>query len=1032
MSEDEENSSSNLSEAKQCPTPVPRNHTEQIVPDDVEILIAKPEGFQDPLQHLDEVELDEIDDSRIKREDSSTVSIHPAITSVENLGYEGKLSNVQVAQMKHRFFKLTGLLSKTRDNEFNLIQLSKKWSIELDNLHEYLSKADNYPEGFNTKSDGLREQLLNANNRLLQIEERNDELKYTIEGLKDEKRMLQNEYNRMPKQEDFEDQRKQLEKSVNEIKTEVNKSSTESRHLMQTLKDTKDMLTQIVKMKTDTEEQCENLKLESSEIQSQPLQLLKESDKLQKQIDEVERLKYESLSEQTKLQDEMKSLETLRLQLQLESVKLQNQSAKRQKKLNDLQSQYEAVNMHIRELEQKNTEMSLQKTEADLKMDHLKQELVQLTDRINRQTRIREVLIRKARKADNILQSLKESVKFTMKSCAEKHMNCLAMKQTGQDNELLKQRTYLNHEIKKLKEQLLNQCQLTELEQSKLRQHLQQVDQMNYDLANLRIELVELTRLTTIKSDEREQKSRDFLTAQSRYLRIQDDIKSKQLQIHEYEKSLNSTQRKLNDFAKLYDTIKEERNNCLNLIQIANQHIQELGEKLRISTNEIDILKNNLIHKQELLDRQRRKTEQSTAARDVYRNEVSKLSCTIRDNEAQREQMKQAIQRQNNIITRTTKQLENLRKAIGHAIKLRNDRAVELVERNEEFCVLQERLNLQNLTLCKGEIELNKLEDEIKWLQQTKNDLIRSNERIKKEEKEREKLKNEILSGQLQLAVCKNRVAKLENTVTTPKAFLLDSDQGVSVKKDLIQIKDKKPANIVLYASRLNELGGKLENPAELKQKIDTLEIQICCREHKLLELNLLLDSIKCLVNRLEKEADLGKEVTLSLAIKTNKQKGTTMQTTRQLKATTAELTMLMTTAYELQQQVKERRAFLSECYRRMEAGEPPTDDLLEEWEKYNRTIQWKSERARITKALESDNYWTTAPERPNAYLLYRNSPRKSCENLSSTDATLSQLSTSKCNPTLIPYGANAPFRPNDPSSHMRHFRRPEVKSIDV
>ncbi|VDQ10914.1 unnamed protein product [Trichobilharzia regenti] len=80
------------------------------------------------------------------------------------------------------------------------------------------------------------------------------------------------------------------------------------------------------------------------------------------------------------------------------------------------------------------------------------------------------------------------------------------------------------------------------MEQSKLRQHLQQVDQMNYDLANLRIELVELTRLTTIKSDEREQKSRDVLTAQSRYLRIQDDIKSKQLQINEYEKSLNSTQ----------------------------------------------------------------------------------------------------------------------------------------------------------------------------------------------------------------------------------------------------------------------------------------------------------------------------------------------------------------------------------------------------------------------------------------------------------------------------------------------------------
>ncbi|VDQ14684.1 unnamed protein product [Trichobilharzia regenti] len=88
---------------------------------------------------------------------------------------------------------------------------------------------------------------------------------------------------------------------------------------------------------------------------------------------------------------------------------------------------------------------------------------------------------------------------------------------------------------------------------------------------------------------------------------------------------------------------------------------------------------------------------------------------------------------------------------------------------------------------------------------------------------------------------------------------MLDSDQGVAMKKDLVEIKDKKSSNIVLYASRLNELGGQIENPAELKQKIDTLEIQIYCRERKLLELNLLLDSIKCLVNRLEKEADLGK-----------------------------------------------------------------------------------------------------------------------------------------------------------------------------
>ncbi|CAH8497403.1 unnamed protein product [Schistosoma turkestanicum] len=992
---------------------------------DGKFLIAKPSGTHKINVLSDEAESNE----------ATPEVLFPALDSVEQLGTEGRLSTVQIAQMKHRFFKLRGLLSKIRNNEFNLIKLSRNWAVHLDSLNESLSKADKYPEGYNTKADTLRQQLLNANNRLLQISERNDALNYTIESLKDEKRILQNEYNRMPKEEDIINMREELEKSVSEVKKEINRRSGETRQLTQTLKDTKEMLGQVTKLKNDVEEQCQNLVSESVAIQSKPLQIMKESDKLQAQKDEVERLKTETLGEQSKLQDEMLSLESLYLQLEQESVKLKTQSAKRQKKLDDLQSQYEAVNVHICQLEQKNSEMTLQKTEKELEMDHLKQELLQLKDRINQQTRWREEFIRKARKADTILQTLKESVKFTMKTCAEKHMNCLAVKQAGQDTELLKKRTQLTHDIKRLKEMLVSQCQLTEVEQTKLRQSLQQVDQMNYDLANLRIALVELTRLITIKTDEREQKSRDLLLAQSRYTRIQDDIKSKELQINEYEKSLYGTQKKLKDFAQLYETVKEERNNCLGFIQLANQHIQELNEKIRISANEIEILKNNLAHKEDLLTKQRNKIEKAIAARDLLRNEFSKLSCTIEDNEAQKERMKQSIQRQNVIITQTTRQLEDLKDSIGHVIKLRNCRAIELVERNEEFCVLQEKLNLQNLTLHKGEVEMNKLGEEIRCLQLIKNDLHRTNESLRKEGKEREKLQNEILSSQLQLAVCQNRVTRLENSATSPTAFLLDSETGLAVKQDLIKCKDKINTNIVLYESRVNELSGKHEDSAELRRKIDALEVQIFGREKKLLELNLLLDAVECLVNKLDKQVNMGKDVTLTLAIRTNEQKVTTIQATKRLKAKTAEVTMLMTTTLELERQVEGRRAFLKECYRRMKAGNPPTDDIIRELEKYNRVIQWKCKRA-ISKALESDEYWTTAPERPNVYVMHRNvankpneSPPNQVSNPASSD---DQISSQKMNLLLIPYGAHAPFRPSDPSSHMRHFRKPELKPIDT
>jgi len=47
----------------------------------------------------------------------------------------------------------------------------------------------------------------------------------------------------------------------------------------------------------------------------------------------------------------------------------------------------------------------------------------------------------------------------------------------------------------------------------------------------------------------------------------------------------------LEDFAKLYDVIKNERNKCVNLIQTSTQRSAEMQEKIKILQNEIEILR---------------------------------------------------------------------------------------------------------------------------------------------------------------------------------------------------------------------------------------------------------------------------------------------------------------------------------------------------------------------------------------------------------------------------------------------------------
>jgi len=48
---------------------------------------------------------------------------------------------------------------------------------------------------------------------------------------------------------------------------------------------------------------------------------------------------------------------------------------------------------------------------------------------------------------------------------------------------------------------------------------------------------------------------------------------------------------RLKDFAKMYNVIKNERNKCVNQIQICTQRAAEMKEKIKILGNETEILR---------------------------------------------------------------------------------------------------------------------------------------------------------------------------------------------------------------------------------------------------------------------------------------------------------------------------------------------------------------------------------------------------------------------------------------------------------
>uniref|UniRef100_A0A183AGR0 Coiled-coil domain-containing protein 146 n=1 Tax=Echinostoma caproni TaxID=27848 RepID=A0A183AGR0_9TREM len=704
-------------------------------------------------------------------------------------------------------------------------------------------------------------------------------------------------------------------------------------------------------------------------------------------------------------------LDSLRIKLDMESAKLEGQSAKKYRKIYDTQTQYDAVNSQLELKQQQAAELSLARTEMEVNMNHLTSERVQLHDRLKRETRERDELVQKNRKIEHTLQATRDMVKFAKIQRAERKTACTNLKMQGLEKELEAKKKKLLVEVVALQGNVLKQSGLSEAEQARVRHILAEQNQMNLELCDLRVEVVELSRLATIKSDEREQKARDFRTANSRYTRILDEIKTKKLQIQEYEKSLRETLRRSRDFAALYDAIKEERSNCLSLIQLAQQRMKEMEEKMRICVNEVQILRETFAQKNEQIGRQRSRYKISVSDRDMLRSELSKYDVLERELGSRREQLTMEVDSQNRIIAKNKQAMLQLKEDMSRVLRLRNNRAVQLIERNEELCVLQEKLRIQEQTEIRGEAELENLEEQIRWLEQEKKDLQRSIQLYQKKVIHRRELEDELTSRQIQFAVCKDHVTRLEKAVVDPTGPVIDPETGEPACLDLVQAR---------------ELNGKDPDPAELRLKIDSIQCQLLAKEHKLLEFDMLLESINRLVEKLESRTIVDKDVTLQLAKKMNAHHTEVNQTTKQLKSRTAEMTMLMAIAIKLEQKVQERRTQLTQCHERMKINEVPCEEFVKAWNRYERRKNQKP--LPIWEEYVYEDNWTTADERPNAYL-----PQLvSATTPPNTEGLEQRALVLHATHGPIPFGAHAPFHPTGPSANMRHFRKPKLPELEA
>nr|XP_021156315.1 coiled-coil domain-containing protein 146 isoform X3 [Columba livia] len=780
-----------------------------------------------------------------------------------------------------------------------------------------------------------------------------------MQCLQEEKRFLETEYERIPKQKDADKKIKQLKENCDELCKEV------------------------------IQRKAEINALKEGVSSKQKLMLIDKK--------EVENILEKQANLKVTQNDELVKLLGVPAQLGKETEKINRKKIDAEKMTEALNDEIEELNGTLKAIEKRNEEI-LQEREDVVKELDGKQILLESKEReCSALTKFLEI------------SREKESAVLSEREALEDNLNKCVMEKKWQQDVLIQKQTQKDRELKNLKKIELQLNMIYDsLEQDKSQHKQLKLEEMISDMdahtlekciaeegrlvkeqEKCRDELSRLAHLTLLRVEEKERKCRELQKAQVQLQNLIKEIKRKDLEIRQCKKRKRKIQREVQGFSQMHDVIQSEKNKCINLVNAAQQKISEIKNQTKLLGNEIANLRNIIMTKERKLQKQHLKNKNNVAITDSLKNDCRKIAQSMHEMEEKKKQQALDLERLNNMVTRIEGEMEQLRKKYERAVQEQSESGLLLRDREEELCILYEKINMQEMLCRNGDIEIQVLDEKIRFLKLKVAEKKRQIKLWLKALPMKKDLDAHVVVLQIQYSQCKDRIKQMEATFTDP-----------------------------MNETRKRDLGGTDLSPPELLKKIEQLEVELVQKEEKLLEMDLLHEQVSQLTDGIRATAKSGKQDVLLLAQTMNELQRKLKEKTKQMMALVAELSMKQALAIKLQQEMRHKEQFLMTVSSRIDQGLPPPKETEIEWLKVlrNEKMQKDAAEARAKRAAEEEQaagpgrVHTTAEQRPTAYI---------------PDDEYSL-------PLPRPYGARAPFKPSEPGSNMRHFRKPVEKPIEI
>ncbi|XP_064512472.1 coiled-coil domain-containing protein 146 isoform X5 [Pseudopipra pipra] len=552
-------------------------------------------------------------------EGSTDVTASPAFQCLDELFSAGKITDTKAAELKEQYTLLHKTVISLQESETQLLQEAKRLSEELEQQHE-LEKPEQVPEESSSEASQIRQQLLSCQSEYDDIKAREYENQLKIECLQEEKRLLENEYEKISEKQEENKKIKQLKENCDELCKEVDERKAEIDAIEEAVSSKQKL---ILVDEEETEKLLDmqtNLKSELVKILGVPKQLAKETEKIYRKKIDAEK-KNEALNDEIgELNRTLKAIEK-----RTEEILQEREDVKKELDSNQvLLESKERERISLTKLLEINTEKELAiLSDREILENNLNKCILENKNQ-------RDILTQKQTQKERELKNLKvlevqlgviyESVERD--KAQHKRLKSEVETKARNNEALLERRREVQEEIEMLKRRLAEQAMISDMDAHMLEECIAKERLLFKEQENRRTELSKLIHLTSLRADERQLKSRDVQKAKIQLQSLIKELKRRNVELKVYKKRRRDIQNQLQGFAKMCDFIQIERDKCIQLVHGAQWKAREAGNRVKFLENKIENLRNSLIDKDSRLLLRERDEELGFLHEKINRQEM--------------------------------------------------------------------------------------------------------------------------------------------------------------------------------------------------------------------------------------------------------------------------------------------------------------------------------------------------------------------------------------------------------------------------